>query len=258
MKPKYPGLAPRSSRRSVMKGAIAGVTGLAAVAGVVGVGTVLAQRDQNGAAHADSSYNHDNNVDSIQTILNVAVTAEQLAVTFYTQALAHADRLGFGDAARLDIKAALIEEQIHETFLAKQGAKALTSKFSFPFGNDTFRHMDAFIKVQQQLETLFVAAYIVAAREFAVLKRPDLVQIAGQIGTVEAEHRAIGRAIGGLRPANNHVFSPVLLKKVGDAPNILKRDGYLSPKDGNMFVFKPVSTNMDDVVSRTLTEQTWY
>jgi hypothetical protein len=253
MKPEYPGFAPRSSRRSVLKGTVAGVTGLAAVAGVVGAGTLIAQRDQSGAAHAQ-------NVDAaepIQAILNVAVTAEQLAVTFYTQALAHADKLGFGEAARLDIAAALVEEQIHEQFLAKQKAKALTSKFSFPFGRQTFEKMDAFIKVQQQLETLFVAAYIAAAREFAVLKRPDLVQIAMQIGTVEAEHRALGRAIGGLRPADNHAFSPALLKNVGDAVTILKKDGYLTPKGNNMFEFKPVSTTFNGLVARSETEQTW-
>ncbi|HEV2661229.1 MAG TPA: ferritin-like domain-containing protein, partial [Ktedonobacteraceae bacterium] len=215
MKPEYPGFAPRSSRRSVLKGTVAGVTGLAAVAGVVGAGTFLAQRDEGGAAHAQ--FVGAAGAEPVQTILNVAITAEQLAVTFYTEALAHADRIGFGEAARLDIAAALVEEQIHEQFLAKQKAKALTSKFSFPFGRQTFERMDAFIKVQQQLETLFVAAYIAAAREFAVLKRPDLVQIAMQIGTVEAEHRALGRAIGGLRPADNHAFSPALVKNVGDA-----------------------------------------
>ncbi len=255
MKPKYPGLTPRSSRRSVLKGTVAGVTGLAAVAGVVGAGTLLAQRDENGAAHAQSTGAP--GAEPIQTILNVAITAEQLAVTFYTQALAHADRLGLGDAARLDIAAALVEEQIHEQFLAKQKAKALTSKFSFPFGRGTFKKLEAFIKVQQQLETLFVAAYIAAARDFAILKRPDLVQIAVQIGTVESEHRALGRAIGGLRPADNHAFSPALLKKVGDAVNVLKKDGYLTPKPGNMFEFKPVSTNFNGIVNVTWPEQTW-
>ncbi|MDQ2886236.1 MAG: ferritin-like domain-containing protein [Chloroflexota bacterium] len=255
MKPEYPGFAPHSSRRSVLKGTVAGVTGLAAVAGVVGAGTFLAQRDQGGAAHAQNVGVA--GAEPVQTILNVAITAEQLAVTFYTQALAHADRIGFGEAARLDIAAALVEEQIHEQFLAKQKAKALTSKFSFPFGRQTFERMDAFIKVQQQLETLFVAAYIASAREFAVLKRPDLVQIAMQIGTVEAEHRALGRAIGGLRPADNHAFSPALVKNVGDAAAILKKDGYLTPKPGNMFEFKPVSTTFDGLVARSEVEQTW-
>jgi hypothetical protein len=253
MKPEYPGFAPRSSRRSVLKGTVAGVTGLAAVAGVVGAGTLLAQKDQSGAAHAQNA----DAAEPIQTILNVAITAEQLAVTFYTQALAHADRLGFGEAARLDIAAALVEEQIHEQFLAKQKAKALTSKFSFPFGRQTFERLDAFIKVQQQLETLFVAAYIAAAGEIAVLKRTDLVQIAMQIGTVEAEHRVLGRAIGGLRPADNHAFSPALLKKVGDAAAFLKKNGYLTPRPDNTFEFKPVATNFDGLVARSQAEQTW-
>ena len=54
-----------------------------------------------------------------------------------------------------------------------------------------FRRFDHFIAVQQQLEALFVATYIAAGKEFAKLGRPDLVQVAAQIGSVEAEHGQI-------------------------------------------------------------------
>ena len=256
MKPSY---QKRSSRRSMLKGVAAGTAGVAAIAGLAVGGFVLEEKNKGENAHAasydDSSYR--DNTDSITTILNVATTAEHLAVTFYTNGLAHADRLGFNDTARMDIKAALIEEQLHLNFLAKNGAKPLTRTFSFPDGIDTFRQMEMFIRTQQWLETLFVAAYIVAGKEFAMLKRPDLVQVAGQIGTVEAEHRAVGRAIGGLRPADNHAFSPIVLQKVGDAPTILKNRGFLNPKNGNSYHYSEADLNDGDIISRSVNETNW-
>ncbi len=265
MKPKNSSLAPRSSRRSVLKGTLVGATGLGAAGGLAAVGVYFSQKSNSGLTHAASAdlgngvngstqRNLTTNTTTMNTaaanatiasILNIAITAEELAVVFYTHVLQNADRLGFSDAGFLDIKAALIEEQIHQQFLAKQGAKALTHKFSFPYGNDTFRRFELFIKVQQELEALFVAAYIAAGKQFAMLGRPDLVQVAAQIGGVEAEHRAIGRAIGGMRPANNRVFETLLVNTVADAPGILKKNGFLNPRDGNFFEFRSVSTNMN-------------
>jgi hypothetical protein len=256
MKPKNPGLAPHSSRRSVLKGTLAGVTGLAAVGGVAAAGAIYSHKNDSGAAHADS-VNSSNAKAAIQAILNIAITAEELAVIFYSNVIKNANHLGFSNAGFLDIQAALIEEQIHQTFLAKQGAKALTNTFSFPFGNDTFRNFNHFITVQQLLEALFVAAYIAAGREFAQLGRPDLVQIAAQIGGIEAEHRAIGRAIGGMRPANNRAFETLLVNAVADAPAVLKKDGFLNPQPGNSFVFKPVSTMMNGLSGRAWSDKDW-
>ncbi len=262
MKPKNSGLAPRSSRRSVLKGTIAGVTGLAATGGIVAAGVIYAHKDDAANAHAASAaisngMNPKAAKAAILNILNIAITAEELAVVFYSNVIKNANHLGFSNAGFLDIQAALIEEQIHQIFLAKQGAKALTNKFSFPFGNDTFRRFDHFIAVQQQLEALFVAAYIAAGTEFAKLGRPDLVQVAAQIGGVEAEHRAIGRAIGGMKPANNRAFETLLVNAVADAPAVLKKDGFLNPKPGNSFEFKPVSTNMNGLSGRAWSDKDW-
>lgn len=246
----------RSSRRSMIKSTVVGVAGLGAVAGLAAGGVALTQQHSNEAAHA-AAVPMATSPDSIQTILNIAVTAEHLAVAFYTQALNNANQLGFGNAARLDLKAALIEEQLHALFLTKQGAKPVTNTFSFPHGKNTFRDFNTFIQTQQLLETLFVAAYIVAAKEFAMLNRPDLVQIAGQIGTVEAEHRVLGRALGALRPINNHVFSPIVVQKVSDAATVLKKQGFLTPVKNNSFTYQQVNTNSEDIIIRMPTDLSW-
>ncbi len=187
MKPKYPGLAPRSSRRSILKGTAVGATGLAAAGGVVGAAAFFAAKSQEGSASAhsaNSSSYHASSPDSIQTILNIAITAESLAVVFYTHAVFNAKRLGLSNAGLLDIQAALVEEQVHLLFLAQNGAKPLTTRFSFPYGDDTFEYLDKFIHTQQFLEAAFIAAYLAAGKEFAMLGRPDLVQVAAQIGGV--------------------------------------------------------------------------
>jgi hypothetical protein len=232
MKATNRGLTSRSSRRSVLKGTIVGATGLAATGGIAaGAFFVAAKTSPQGDSHAaglDESYHHYSSPDSIQTILNVAVTAETLAVTFYKEVLNHPDWLGLGNTARKDLQAALVEEAIHREFLLKQGAKPLTTRFSFPYGWDTFHHFDKFIQTQQLLEAHFVAAYLAAVKEFAMLNRPDLALIASQIGGVEAEHRVVGRAIAGWAPANNRVFETALLNKVSDAVTALKNHGFLN------------------------------
>jgi Ferritin-like domain len=264
MKPKNSGLAPRSSRRSMLKGTMVGATGLGAAGGLAALGVYFTQKNEGGTSHAasaDQSYGVTPKAANakIMTILNIAITAEELAVVFYSNVIKNANHLGFSNAGFLDIEAALIEEQIHQTFLAKQGAKALTNKFSFPFGADTFKNFNHFITVQQQMEALFVAAYLAAGKEFAMLGRPDLVQIAAQIGGVEAEHRAIGRAIGGMKPANNRAFETLLVNAVADAPAVLTKGGFLNPKPGNMFEFHPVSVNISgmSMSGRTSSDKDW-
>ena len=55
MKPRNPGLAPRSSRRSMLKGTMVGVTGLGAAGGLAALGVYVAQKNDVGGAHAASA-----------------------------------------------------------------------------------------------------------------------------------------------------------------------------------------------------------
>lgn len=239
----------RSSRRSMVKGTVAGVAGLAGIVGVGGGAYLLTQKSS--ASHAAGVTPPP--LDSIQTILNIAATAEEGGVVFYTQALLHAERLGLGERAFQDLRAAQVEEQLHLSFLLKQGARPLSNTFSFPFGKATFTNFELFIRTQQALETAHAAAYLAAIREFALLNRPDLALIAGEIATVESEHRAIGRAIGGLSPANNQAFTPALFPTVSAAAAALQKAGFLTPRNGNSFRFQPASVNFNGVSARVPT-----
>lgn len=224
------------SRRSLLKGTVAGATGL--VAATTGSGLLS-------VAHANGS------PDSIKTILSVARTAEQLAVTFYSHAVQNADKLGLYGKNLEDVRAILIGEQIHQKFFADMGGESLADTFSFPEGAETYEDFGLFIKTLQQLEGVFDTTYLAAVKEFAELGQPRMAQIAAQTAWTEGEHRAVGRKIAGISPADNWGFAPVLVTSVGAAPEAVKDAGYLSPRPGNSYKYHPVSTYDPNIIYRT-------
>ena len=184
----------------------------------------------------------------IKQIFTIARTAEQLAVTFYSNGVNHHRRLKLRGDELLQIQAALVEEQIHQQFFTANGGDSLADTFSFPHGDDTFEDLRLFIETQQQLEGVFDSAFLAAVREFAELGEPRLAQIAAQISCVESEHRALGRDIGGLEPADNWTYAPVLVAYVADAPQLVKDAGYLSPRPGNTYKYAPVDTGLGGIL----------
>lgn len=233
-------LKSRSSRRTFLKGAVA------TSAAVAGLGLLKGEADAQAA-------------DSIQTILNVAATAETLAVTFYTNGINNAASLGLAGNDLDEIKAAMLEEEIHLEFFLANGGVPAAQTFSFPDGAATFTNLSNFISTQQQLEGVFDSAFIAAAYEFGQLARPDLTRYACMIAMIESEHRALGRdiarsnnvslssAMAGTSttdPADNWAFAPQTIPSVGAAPGIVQAAGYLSPSGTNSFTYaKPDVTS---------------
>ncbi len=240
-------LSARRSRRTLLKGAAVGAVGATGL-GALGAGLLLRSGAPAHAAAASAAVC--SKVTPIHDIFTIARTAERLAVTFYSNGIAHASDLGLSGSFLEDIHAALIEEQIHEFFFRDNGGGVLASTFSFPQGPDTFTDLNVFIATQQTLEGVFDSAFLSAIREFCQQGRPDLAQIAGQIATIEAEHRALGRQIGNLIPADNWAFSPVLIPYVGAAPAIVAKAGFLSPRKGNSYTYAPVDTASSSILYR--------
>jgi len=232
----------RRSRRSLLKGAVAGAAGVAAV----GAGSLLLPK------YAHASGGGEGPEDTIVQILSIAATAEQLAVTFYAQGIANASKLQITGANYDYLVAAIVEEQIHRDFLVANGGKPITDTFSFPHGAETFKDQLTFVNTLQQLEEAFIAAYLAAVSEFSQYGQHRLAQIAAQIMGVEAEHRGLGRSISSNFPfADNFAFEPALVESVGDAVGVLAAEGYLSPKGGNSYKYQPVSTDNPHVMYRT-------
>jgi hypothetical protein len=222
-------MSKRASRRSFVTGT------LAAGAAVAGLGIV--------GVHAQSATNSATSPDTAQDILNVAATAEQLGIVLYTSALAGASALKIADDDVPYLRAALIEEQIHLNFLLANGAKPLTSTFSFPSGAATFSDIMAFATTLEALETAFVAAYTAAIWEFSVLGQTALARVSQMIAGIEAQHYALGRIIaknGGVansQPPNNWAFAPQIVPSVGAAVTALTSAGFLSPASGNSYSY---------------------
>lgn len=199
--------------------------------------------------------------DSVQTILDIARTAEQLAVTFYTNGIRNARALGLNRTEVVYLKAALIEEQIHQTFFTTATGNSLVDTFSFPRGGDTFSDLGAFIATQQQLEGVFDSAFLCAVRQFAEMTgQARLAQISAQIALIESEHRVLGRDIAashGIKvlpapsaglttePADNWAYAPVILTSVGQAPSVVAAAGYFSPNAAVGNSFKYVQVHFD-------------
>lgn len=127
----------RRSRRALLKGAVAGVaaTGIAGLAAYPLMGTIEVAKASGSSC-----------LDSFQTILTIARTLERLAVTFVDNGVKHAAQLGLSGATLVNVKAVLVEEQIHERFLQSQGAGVLASDFNFPHGPTTFTDIKTFLK----------------------------------------------------------------------------------------------------------------
>jgi len=173
--------------------------------------------------------------EAITDIINVAVTAEYLAVTVLTAALNNASQLQLSGLILQATQAALTEELAHLQVLRDVlGAKPLTTTFTVP-NPKILTDQTTFFSTLEVAENIFVAAYMTAVREFAELGQPTLAKIAYQTGATEAEHRVIVRAalvLGAAHdtskiPPNNKAYETDLLLYVRDAATILTNLGFI-------------------------------
>ncbi len=171
--------------------------------------------------------------EGIQDIINIAATAEAFAVTALGGALDNAanGKLALNAEQQQTIKAARGEEQAHYAYLIAAGAKPLTTTFTVP-DVKIVTDVPTFLKTLITLEEAFIAAYLAAAQEFAILGQGRLVQVALQIGAIEAEHRAGVRfyavSAGVISGTPNDVaFEKALFGSVGEAAAALQKLGFI-------------------------------
>jgi hypothetical protein len=171
--------------------------------------------------------------ETVSTIINIAATAEALAVSLLGAALANAagytnadGSTGLAPSLVTILHAAQAAEQAHYAYLTGAGATPLTTTFHIPnakIGTDTV----TLFQTIEQLEEAFISAYEAAAKEFARLGQPALVKVALQVGAVEGEHRALARlALGDALP-HNEAFSAAQFATVGAAATALEQLGFI-------------------------------
>jgi len=128
------------SRRSLLKS-----TGMAATAGASVLGTSLFGISTAFAQAATKN-------DDLQTIINLAATAELFASTHYLAAIN--GTLGLGDVQMNYLKAAFISERDHLDLLVSLGAKPVVEEFYVPDG--LFSDKAKFAQISEVAETTFV------------------------------------------------------------------------------------------------------
>lgn len=206
-----PSLAGRPNRRAFFKGAAA-----------AGAGLTLANMGLLRAAAQGS--------ETVADIINVAATAEAMAVTLLGAALNGAAQYDGGKGLPAPIvsvlKAAQSSEQAHYAFLTGAGAKPVTLTFNIPDPAIATSSTTLYQTIEK-LESAFIAAYMAATKEFAAMRQSQLVKVALQIGAVEAEHRALARAAQGDALPHNLAFEVGMFNAVGDAAAALKQLGFI-------------------------------
>jgi len=196
------------SRRGMLR--LAGV--LAAGASLASVGALQAQAAELGD---DTLYAaaHDAQ-DSPQVMLNIAATAETLAVTHYHAALTSGG-LDLSEREMVILRAALSSELQHLEFINASGGKALTEQFYVRA--NVYNDRAIFIQQTDDAEVVFVGAWLAATRRFAELGNPRLAVVAAQVACVEQSHKALIRGFAPDLTPNNVSLGQPILYNVSDA-----------------------------------------
>jgi hypothetical protein len=178
-------------------------------------------RSQNGAC------------ESVQDIINIAATAEALAVTAMGGALQSAidGNLDLDEEQQQAVAAVRAAERAHYDFLIGAGAEPLTLEFTLP-DEAIVTDVATLVTTVVGLEEAFIAAYMAAAQTFATLGEPDLVAYALQTAAVEGEHRAHMRLYGLLAELyeehpNNVAFHKGMFTGVGGVAQALTDLGWI-------------------------------
>ena len=189
--------------------------------------------------------------DDLQTIINLASTAELFATTHYLAAIN--GKLGLADKQVAYLKGGFLAEQEHLELLMSLGAKPVVTEFYVP--ENLFSDQKFFSAVTEVAETAFVGAYLAATRIFS--QSADTTKFAvttAQIACVEAEHRALARQIGD-NLANNISYAQYTLQNVSDAVPVLQPflDG--KPADDSLGTFVgPVKPPTADDIAKVRSE----
>ncbi|HLJ67665.1 MAG TPA: hypothetical protein VKX16_09945 [Chloroflexota bacterium] len=217
-------LESRRSRAHFLTGAAAAAAAFGLAPGIASAAKMSAALDKKGLM-----------AESPSTILNIAATAESAAVTalYHVHLAVNQNRLSV-DGVKVPVptlvsivRAALREEQDHLAFIVGAGGKPLYTSFTFPQAIFT-RAIDT-LTFFEEAETVFIAAYMAATREFANGGHGKLAQYTFQIGGTECEHRTLMRAGLGHMPANNKSFETNLFGRVAGAATTLERLGIFKP-----------------------------
>jgi hypothetical protein len=218
------------SRRNFLKGSAAlGGTALLSFNSIFGFSRVFGQ---------------DMPDDDLQTIINLASTAELFATTHYLAAINGAEALGLDAEQLAYMKAGFLAEQDHLELLVGLGATPVVNEFYVP--ETLFSDIALFAATTEVAERVFTGAYLAAVRIWS--QSPDtsaFAVTAAQIAAVEFQHLGIVRDIGG-KLQNYTSYAEYTLRNVSSAVPVLQPflDG-----SGEGFVGPVAPPTADDIAA---------
>ena len=222
-------------RRWLLRGAMAAAAGSA----LSGAGLLSAL-----PAHAEAM----SGSGTLKEFFSILATGEELFVTFYRNGVLNHKTLDFSDGELNALTAIMVEEQIHLNFARANGGVPVTNTFSFPHGPRTFTNRGLFLETQQLGENLTNGALLAWIKDMAAMGNVRLAEIGGQLMQVEGGHRVVGRVLLGANPWDNWAFGPIALDHFTQVPAAVAAAGFLSPRPGNSFAFKPVQSSFPGVI----------
>lgn len=181
-------------------------------------------------------------MDTPETVLNTAITAEALAVTFLTGLLTPQPAASVAKFVPI-LKAATQAEFDHYQTLSSLGATPMTTRFWVP--DDFFKPANIFPTLEIA-ETLFVNAYLIGATVFASSASATNARYAAEIAGVEAQHRALVRFAQNKLP-NDVAFESYRLHSMSAIVGALQSAGVgfgsRGSKPGKYYAFAPPTTS---------------
>lgn len=174
-------------------------------------------------------------------ILAPLATLEAFLTTFLGAARERSERLRFNDQQSRLLRVAQCEDEAHYNNLVAAGTEATTTRFTL--SGSHYRDREAFFQSFESVKQIAVGAYMAAARELAAVSDLRFVEIAYQIGAVEAQHLALGRFLAGDRLPADRAFARWQFRSTAEVLTALTDAGFIGGRGGKFDFPGPVSRN---------------
>jgi hypothetical protein len=155
--------------------------------------------------------------DSLQSGLDALATMEAAAVTLLGVARQRDEdgKLDLGEDAVTVLRAAQCQDEQHYHALLAAGGVPTVDSFTVPEQMVTDR-TNLLVGILE-LKAIGIAGYMALARAWAARGDVSQVEIAYQMGAVEAQHLSLAQALVGVSPANDRAFARWLFADPAEA-----------------------------------------
>ena len=159
--------------------------------------------------------------DSLQSGLDALATMEAAAVTLLGVARERGleGDLDIGEDAAVVLRAAQCQDEQHYHALVAAGGLPVVDAFTI--AEEMVTDRTSLMVGILELKAIGIAGYMALAREWAARGDVSQVEIAYQMGAVEAQHLALAHALVGVSPANDRAFARWLFVNPAEAIDAL-------------------------------------